>query len=69
MTNHGWEVIERRGDVIIVLPQNDKRKHRACDIDCRCMPSWKVEHDCLIITHNAFDFRDIGEALNYDEPS
>lgn len=47
-----------------VVPIEDKREHVNFDQNCPCEPKIRWgEYGNLVITHNAFDFRDVAEWL------
>jgi hypothetical protein len=42
-------------------PLNDLREHLLVGVSCPCIPSVTLEGATLIVTHNAFDHREIVE--------
>jgi len=55
-------VVFRHGDIDCV-PTNDDKEHVAGP-DCECNPNVEVEGGVLIITHNAYDFREVKEQMS-----
>ncbi len=58
-----WEVTEHE-DFITVVPLNDLRPHDEGSEYCECNPTVDDEGDKKIITHQAYDFREVSEYLN-----
>jgi hypothetical protein len=59
-----WAVGEIIDGYLHVWPLDDKREHVLEGVDCPCEPRTALEGATLIVTHNAFDFRDVAEWLN-----
>jgi len=49
---------------MVVMPIDDMGEHDMLSTECACMPAVEIVNDRLLITHNAFDFRDVAEWMN-----
>lgn len=60
--NRGWAIYEDE-DRITIIPLNDLKEHDKSCL-CACQPKIEDVNGKTIITHNAYDFRDVAEYLN-----
>lgn len=59
-----WGVYDYSPEYVVVKPLNDMREHDDFSKDCDCEPTVEVIGACLLIVHNAFDWRHVAEYLN-----
>ena len=52
------------GIMIAVIPINDIKSHNDYSTTCECNPDVEIVNNEIIITHNAFDKRELDEQIN-----
>lgn len=63
----GWGIYPQDDGTLVIMPRNDLREHDACNTNCPCWPMVEIVKGVVIITHHAFDFRDVVEWLSESE--
>lgn len=64
MISKKWAIYKLIDTELFVVPTNDKYDHDIYSVYCSCEPTIEIYENGFLCTHNAFDFRDIAEALN-----
>jgi hypothetical protein len=50
-------------EIFHVVPKDDIYKHKEIGYDCNCNPDVEFADNQIIVTHNAFDGRDLIEEV------